>query len=62
MKKTSDTWNWIKKNGNFKISMETVFKIIKNWMVNPKEEKDESFSSPTDKIDNREIPINIMVE
>ena len=41
--KTIHTWNWIKSNGKLKLSMQTVFDIIRNWMYNPEHEK-ESFN------------------
>ena len=47
--KTLNTWNWIKKNGKLKISMENVFDMIKNWIANPKAEDVEDLKTQNTK-------------
>ena len=38
--KAIHTWNWIRSNGKLKISMQTVFDMIQNWMYNQESEKE----------------------
>ena len=38
--KAIHTWNWIRSNGKLKISMETVFDTIQNWIYNQEHEKE----------------------
>ena len=38
--KAIHTWNWIRSNGKLKMSMQTVFDMIQNWMYNQEHEKE----------------------
>ena len=38
--KAIHTWNWIRSNGKLKISMQTVFDMIQNWMYNQGSKKE----------------------